>query len=247
MALGGWIYWVGWVVLALVYPTLVWLAWWGLFADRAGGRRRCPRCWYDLSYSPGLTCGECGFTARDARALIRTRRRWVVALCAIAACVIIAVAVNDGIARRGWASVLPNRVLLATYPLTNDSTSLIGKEIVRRAAAGRFGERDWGRLMLRCVSGDLRARPPGEAWEDKYARFIMQRTMMIESSDALAWDPDVARHLRAIPPRVDVSTRPAWPRGTPAHVRVRVRDWWPDRWECRVRVTPLVAGSRTTT
>ena len=54
------------IFLAWVWPALlamslaVWAIWWAIFADKARGRRRCPRCWHDLSRTPGLTCSECG-------------------------------------------------------------------------------------------------------------------------------------------------------------------------------------------
>jgi hypothetical protein len=51
-------------------------------ADPARGRRRCPRCWYDMSAAPSLTCPECGHTARDARRLLATRRSTRLALLA---------------------------------------------------------------------------------------------------------------------------------------------------------------------
>ena len=37
-------------------PLLVW----AMFGDRARGRRRCPRCWYDMSGATLLKCPECG-------------------------------------------------------------------------------------------------------------------------------------------------------------------------------------------
>ncbi|MBC7834593.1 MAG: hypothetical protein H7Y88_05770 [Phycisphaerales bacterium] len=46
----------------------------GLFCDRARGRRRCPRCWYDMAGLTGLTCPECGKTVQRERALHRSRR-----------------------------------------------------------------------------------------------------------------------------------------------------------------------------
>src|SRR5438309_1158927 len=33
---------------------------WSLFHDRPKGRRRCPRCWYDMRGVPSLLCPECG-------------------------------------------------------------------------------------------------------------------------------------------------------------------------------------------
>ena len=66
---------LGLLVLA-VNAGAVYVAWWALFKDRSRGRRRCPRCWHDLDYTPGMTCGECGFVARNEDDLATTRRRW---------------------------------------------------------------------------------------------------------------------------------------------------------------------------
>ena len=60
--------------IALIVGGIVVL--WALFADRARGRKRCPKCWYDLSASPEPRCSECGFVARTERKLRKTRRRW---------------------------------------------------------------------------------------------------------------------------------------------------------------------------
>ncbi|MFG0314761.1 MAG: hypothetical protein ACF8LL_11360, partial [Phycisphaerales bacterium] len=58
------------------------LAVWGLCWDRPRGRRRCPKCWYDLGGTPPddagrRTCPECGRVVRRERDLLRTRRRWL--------------------------------------------------------------------------------------------------------------------------------------------------------------------------
>lgn len=54
-----------------------------LLAGRARGRRRCPRCWYDMSGAGAtfpLTCPECGRKVRTDGELGRTRRRWRLAI-----------------------------------------------------------------------------------------------------------------------------------------------------------------------
>lgn len=53
-----------------------WLTWRGFLADRARGRPRCPRCWYNMHLAPSLRCPECGLVATSPRALLRTRRHW---------------------------------------------------------------------------------------------------------------------------------------------------------------------------
>ncbi len=54
-------------------------------------RLRCPKCWYDMSGSPGLTCSECGHKAKHERRLRKGRRYWrfiwlVALLCRGATC-----------------------------------------------------------------------------------------------------------------------------------------------------------------
>lgn len=72
-----------WLILgavALIALLGAWLTWRALFADRARGRPRCPRCWYSMHLAPTLRCPECGTLAKDQRALLRTRRRWPLGL-----------------------------------------------------------------------------------------------------------------------------------------------------------------------
>ncbi|MEM9167990.1 MAG: hypothetical protein AAGB48_13315 [Planctomycetota bacterium] len=49
---------------------------WALYFDRSRGRRRCPKCWYDMAEVQGRLCPECGRTAKHEARLYMTRRRW---------------------------------------------------------------------------------------------------------------------------------------------------------------------------
>lgn len=88
-----------------------------LFRDRAKGRRRCPKCWYDMAGGGGLRCPECGFLARSERVLHRTRRRWgrVWVASALAIYAVVAVGAPD-VTMYGWAHRLPGWVLVRLYP-----------------------------------------------------------------------------------------------------------------------------------
>src|SRR5690606_16470088 len=61
---------------------------WAMLWDRARGRRRCPRCFYDMSGAPTapdafpLVCPECGRRIANSRGLGRARRRWRIAVAA---------------------------------------------------------------------------------------------------------------------------------------------------------------------
>ncbi len=55
------------------------LMYWGLWGDRAKGRLRCPKCWYDMqgSFEAGkLECPECGKDAGVEKRLRKNHRRW---------------------------------------------------------------------------------------------------------------------------------------------------------------------------
>jgi hypothetical protein len=57
----------GWTLAA---AGMVLLAW-ALFWDRSRGRRRCPKCWYNMEGVPGLRCPECGREAHRSVLTIR--------------------------------------------------------------------------------------------------------------------------------------------------------------------------------
>lgn len=75
-----WLSWTGAGALAL---AALLVGGWAFLWDRSRGRRRCPRCWYDMAATPGLRCPECGREAISERALSRTRRRYRTAAAAL--------------------------------------------------------------------------------------------------------------------------------------------------------------------
>jgi hypothetical protein len=96
----------------------VWLFYVAFVRDRSRGRRRCPRCWYDLSGRPqSMTCSECGHTARSERRLHRTRRRWGPAMISLfimpGGYVLMRV---PEINRGGWLNAIPTTALILIHP-----------------------------------------------------------------------------------------------------------------------------------
>lgn len=235
--LGSWSQWL--IVLGVlgVSVALVYIAWWALFADRSRGRRRCPRCWYDMAYSPGMTCAECGFTARKEKQFYATRRRYGVGLGAIIAATAFALFIIDQVNQNAWPSYLPTRVLLWMLPLSGDGPSSPYAEVVMRAQSNRLSEHEMQLFIERCASGDWRMRPCDDDWIVRYGDPIDAWR------DGFVGNSALEAPLFAIPPRLDVNMREIWPAGVPVTASVQVRDWWPAGMECRIRATPHLPGA----
>ncbi|GEM_PF-4432001 len=103
---------IGWVVIGL--GTLGVLA--ALFVDRSRGRRRCPRCHYDLAHTEGLACPECGRAHAHEGRLYLTRRHWGLACVAfVVALVGVSLLYVPRVQKHGWARVTPTWALIASF------------------------------------------------------------------------------------------------------------------------------------
>ena len=69
------IYWLPYIAGISIVVIGIFYIWKSVCADRNRGGRRCPRCWYDMTYSQGMTCSECGHTAQSEQDFTHTRRR----------------------------------------------------------------------------------------------------------------------------------------------------------------------------
>jgi hypothetical protein len=236
--MGEWMYWLACVGILVLMSALIYLAWWALFSDRSRGRRRCPRCWYDMAHAPppGITCAECGFVARRERQFHRTRRRYAIASGAILLNVAVAMIITERSMQRGFQALLPSRVLIWMLPIADNPRDGMLGELIYRATRSDLSEGQWKSFMARCATGDWRARPIDDAWRRKYGDLITSfRAMMI-------YEPHIEEPLLSIPPEVQVTSRDAWPLGAPVTVTMQILDWWPLGTECRVRVAPRLEG-----
>lgn len=94
---------------------------WALFRDRARGRLRCPKCWYDLSGASagagGYRCPECGRVTKREKKLKRTHRKWWgVALALVLVIGGYGVWTTPRVVARGWVGAVPTTVLIGALP-----------------------------------------------------------------------------------------------------------------------------------
>ena len=135
---------LGWGVAALGAGLFAWAVWW----DRSRGRRRCPRCWYDMAGVRGLVCPECGRDAVRERRLRSTRRRptWIV---------LGGLAIGAGItgarlpaARDGWTCAVPMTFWRVVLPLADPPPDPPTVAWMRwRGTASRGWGTSWRRLL----------------------------------------------------------------------------------------------------
>ena len=223
--------WLVWVVGSFTFLVCLAILWWGLFGDRPRGRRRCPRCWYDMSHN-GMTCPECGRTAAHEKHLFRTRRRLTPALlAAIIASVGASYAIEQG-NDRGWMTLVPTRAVLMSLPFVGSVQDPLATELTSRLAQRLLTESQLRSLVKRCVRGDMFARPVTADWESKYGALLERCRFSIPDGFGL----DEA--LQRLPARIELTSGRVWPLDAPICLDLDVREWWPAGTECRVHLTP---------
>jgi hypothetical protein len=88
------------------------------------GRRRCPKCWYDLSATKSLLCPECGHEARSERGLYKTRRSRVT--IALACLMLLTVPITMRVIetyRSGWIGLIPTTAMVLLVEELPDSVT----------------------------------------------------------------------------------------------------------------------------
>jgi hypothetical protein len=117
-------------LLALV--AIGWWCWTMFILGRSRGRRRCPKCWYDMSGTDSVRCPECGRAAKSEKRLHRTRRHWRLALLAILPVLLsVYFALLPRIREHGWPAALPTTALI--WCLELDDNNWVFDELLRRS------------------------------------------------------------------------------------------------------------------
>lgn len=223
--------WAGAVVMlfALVGPWVV---------QRIKRRRRCPKCWYNLSHSPGVRCSECGYVVKRERKLYKARRRWKLAFLGMLLLVgAYALKVTPAVKDRGWVAAVPTTVLILALPLyesPNSSRFLnpgmyypTNVEWRDRLYYDLYYERvrphdglsafDRRLLLRRCIAGDSSRPSLSWEWQQLYGAFLLW--MPRNPSDSALW-----KRAESL---VDVymTTRDVWPEGVPVYADLRILRW----------------------
>ncbi len=223
--MNSWTAWQPWVIGISAVAVMLWFMVRALFGDKARGRPRCLRCAHPFVESQGLTCTECGWTARRADDLLRTRRHWGKAGFALVILLVGAVSIRL-IATGGNPVVLvPSRLLVMLLPVdpaTLQGEGPIAAELRRRIVNDGLSDSNVSALVDVVVHGDSSARPPSDAWIRRYGLLADELRMRHAPPES----PIHAR-LLSIPPRIDIETPDHWPSNDAVPVAMRIREWWP--------------------
>ncbi len=85
----------------------------GFTFDKSRGRKRCPKCWYDMTGTTNLKCSECGHQSSTETNLHRTRRSVnLITLALIAAFLAIVPVTARMYHRGGFLAITPTWVLV---------------------------------------------------------------------------------------------------------------------------------------
>ena len=173
-----WTFWGSGIILGIFG---LWVMYRAIFADRSRGRRRCPKCWYDMSESPEMRCPECGSEALNDREFFRTRRRWkglwVSIVILLAAYVLW---MQPEVRRDGWASLTPRMLLILAL---------------------RFPENEWAFARLELRTQSVYPTTPGAGMKahDPSTLYQWQWRMVGNACIELSREnPDIATRLLLI-------------------------------------------------
>lgn len=244
--------WPFWLTASLLGGLSLIILYRALFRDRSRGRKRCPKCWYDMSGADplrpsGLVCPECGRDAKRESALLRTRRRWGwVAIGSALALGSYGVWKAPEVDRHGWPRTIPTWALIAALDaleaptlqerdamsrnLPTPLSKQIGWDLITRCANYGAGMWRWERawLIRRCLGSSVAMSAYGLG--DDQDPFSIQVFCLYSLNGWGVGEDDLlpANVLSELRRRVGeraVVTRRRWPEGVPVQIKL-ARDTW---------------------
>ena len=239
-----WPFWLAATLLALLSAFILYRS---LLHNRSRGRRRCPKCWYDMSGVNGLRCPECGRDAKRERKLFRTRRRWGWAAAALALALLsYGLWKTPEVRRHGWPRAIPTWALIAALDVLEDPTLAerdamgkklpvpvtirLGWDLITRCHDNGAGMWAWERawLISRCMASPVGTAPyslgeDGSALGLRVFCLYSLNGWGVGEDDLLP--PSVLAELRRRVAERAVVTRARWPENVPVQVKL-ARDTW---------------------
>jgi hypothetical protein len=205
-------------------------AWWALFSDRARGRRRCPRCWFDMTHTAGLRCTECGHLARAESDLLGTRRRPILGFAAVFACAVAGAHGIESVRATGVGPYLPTPVLVRMIGAGGPAFRDAETELLRRIATDGLPPDAWWRILKGAADGSSSAPVTSLQWVDRHGPWVIRAWRgLIAAADgarARAAGEEVLRLAALHPPEIELEVPTQWPAGRAIPIGVSVRDRW---------------------
>ncbi len=251
-----WLWWIGGAALGLLS---LWLLYWSLLKDRSKGRRRCPKCWYNMSGTDSMTCSECGRTAKREKKLYKTRRRWRWAFAALLAFLFVgAIALTPKVRKDGWASIVPTTVLIVGLPWYEDQwenpggwkEDAINELYLERLHDSQYEPRgipDWQwRLLLRICLAQIDAEtvnPAGVGTASHYEEFLASAFY----DGTLAKVGMIPQFFERFPVEIEWSLETPWPSGAPVHTFIEFSPSFGQPLDYYIGVDSAIAKSDSAT
>ncbi|MHC4810523.1 MAG: hypothetical protein ACYTEV_09170 [Planctomycetota bacterium] len=205
-------------------------AWWALFSDRSRGRRRCPRCWFDMSHTAGLRCTECGHLSREESDLRHTRRRPVIGFIAVFACAVAGAHGIESVRATGLGPYLPTPMLVRMLGAGGPAFREVETELLRRIATDGLPPETWWRILRGAADGSPGAPVTSPQWIDRHGSWVIRAWQgLVAAADgprARAAREQVLALAALHPPQIELEVPPRWPAGRAIPVGVSVRERW---------------------
>lgn len=228
---------VGVILLALFAPWAV---------QRMKRKRRCPKCWYDLSHTQGLRCSECGYAAKRERKLYKARKRWGVAWLGVFLMLgAYALHVTPGVRERGWVAAVPTTVLITALPWLSPDFDVVVSRMLPRMPTTPTVDPSWNtRLYQDLLARTQQAAPPLSSFHRSYLLLICRwQSPDLDHAESIYSDllSEVIASTRWMGGRriswresrlmsstpIPIATRTIWPVGVPIYVSGAIEGYTP--------------------